>query len=205
MEIYLVRHGETGGNVAHRHQAKDTPLSNLGKEQVRHAAEEIMQFEPTHLVTSKLVRAIESASIIGEVCDLIPETNEHFIELTRPDHMYGHYHRSMKSMWFYLQWYMGKDVSVTSGGESYEDLRQRFKLAQEHLALQYPKDARVVVVSHAVFINLFVAHLCRDQVLSPLQAASVFHKILTMPNTKITPVFFDEEDDAEACAWSVDS
>ncbi len=204
MEIYLVRHGETGGNVARRHQSEETQLSFLGEQQVKDAAGIIKQYQPTHLITSNLVRTIETARIIGEACDLIPETSYKFVELVRPKHMYGHHHRSLKSVWFYFQWFLGKGSSITEGGESYQDLLQRLKLAKEHLA-QYPKDARVVVVSHAVFINFFVAHMCREKALNPLAAALVFKKIITMPNANITPIIFDEDDDVGDCAWSVNN
>lgn len=200
MEIYLVRHGETGGNVAHRHQADETPLSSLGRRQAEHAAETIAALEPTHLVSSSLVRAIETATVIGDRCDLIPETNPAFVELARPSHMFGHYHRSFKSLWFYLQWYLGSDAAVTAGGESYETLRERFSVAKAHLR-EYPTDARVVVVTHSVFMTLFEAHLCRERPLTPWQAGAHFLRILRMPNTHIRPVWFDHEAPPEQCAW----
>lgn len=204
MEIYLVRHGETGGNVAHRHQAETTQLSFIGEQQVRQVAELIKQYEPTHLVTSNLVRAIETARVIGEVCNLVPETSQRFIELVRPNYLYGHHHRSIKSLWFYFQWYFGKGTNTPKDGESYKALRERFIQAQEHLA-QYPKDARVVVVSHTVFINLFVAHLCNKKALNPLKAALVFRQILTMPNADIIPLHFNTEPNDGKCAWSINS
>jgi broad specificity phosphatase PhoE len=204
MKIYLVRHGQTGGNIARRHQAEHTPLTELGKEQAQRVAEIIRLYQPTHLLSSKHVRALETARVIGEVCELIPETNDVFIELTRPGMMYGHRHKSIRSIWFYFLWYLGF-VGGAGGeiGESYRALRQRFLLAKQLLET-YPDDARIVVVSHAVFINLFVAHLCRKRALNPLQAAYTFYKILTMPNTYITPIYFDREPDKGECAWYVD-
>ena len=202
MKIYLVRHGETGGNVAHRHQAFDTQLSFNGEKQVANVAQAIKELKPTHLVTSTLLRAIETAQVIGEVCDLVPETSYHFIELERPGYLYGHYHRSFKSLLFYAQWYLGKYPQAASGAESYVQLRHRFLAAQEYLA-QYPADARLVVVSHSVFITLFTAHLCRQKALSPLQALAAFRNILTMPNIHMVPIEFDTDCEPGVCAWSV--
>lgn len=204
MKIYLVRHGQTGGNVAHRHQAEHTPLTSLGKEQAHRVAEIVRLYQPTHLLSSSLVRAIETAKIIGEVCDLVPETNPHFIELRRPDGMYGHHHRSIRSVWFYTRWYFGlAGGGDEKRGETYKMLRERFEKARAYLET-YPKDARIVVVSHAVFIGLFTMHLCRKRALNPFQAAHTFYKILTMPNTSITPIYFDHEPDEEECAWYVE-
>jgi len=203
MKIYLVRHGQTGGNIAHRHQAEDTPLTAHGKTQAREVAEIIRLYKPTHLITSTHVRAVETASIIGEVCDIVPETKATFIELGRPTYMYGHYHRSIRSLWFYVWWYLGF-VGGTGEreGESYSRLRQRFVAAKAELAL-YPRDSRIVIVSHAAFIGLFIAHLCRKRALNPFRAAVTFYRILTMPNTFITPVYFDFHTSEDDCPWIV--
>ncbi|MFT7644793.1 MAG: broad specificity phosphatase PhoE [Candidatus Paceibacteria bacterium] len=204
MEIFLVRHGQTGGNVARRHQTEHTELSFVGEQQVREVAEQIKQYEPTHLVTSSLVRAVETARVIGQECGLVPETNSRFIELVKPNFLFGHYHWSIKSLWFYMQWYMGKDTDSSTGGESYNDLLKRFESTKEYLT-QYPSDARIVVVSHTFFINLFVAHLCRDKTLGPLSAMLAFKKLLTMPNTDVIKICFSSEVDDGICAWSVDN
>lgn len=204
MKVYLVRHGQTGGNVAKRHQAEHTPLTELGKEQARRVAEVIRLYQPTHIITSRYVRAIETARIIGDVCKLTPETSPNFVELLRPENMYGHHHKSFRSIWFYFWWYLGQvGGSTEEEGESYRTLRERFKKAREELAA-YPDDARIVVVSHTAFIGLFVAHLCRNRALNPFQAARTFYRILTMPNTCITPIYFDREPDKGECAWYVE-
>ncbi len=198
MEIFLVRHGETGGNVAHRHQAEHTSLSFKGEDQARAAGKIINSYNPTHLLASNLVRTLETAGFIGEACGLVADTSPHLIELVRPEEMYGHRHRSFKSVWFYFQWYLGNTVD----GESYQDILTRIRQAQE-LIEKYPKDARLVVVSHSVFISLFVAHLCRDKKLSPLQAIKTFHKIVTMPNTHITSLHLDESGEEGSYRWSL--
>lgn len=198
MKVYLVRHGQTGGNIARRHQVETTPLSSEGVEQAKVVAEKIKTLNPTNLITSSLVRAVETASIIGQVCDLVPETNAEFIELRRPTNMYGYHHRSLRSIVFYMQWFLGKK----SDGESYREIRDRFLSAQAYLS-KYPNDARVVIVSHAVFINLFVAHICDARSMSPFKALKVFKKVLTMPNTDLVELMFEKEAPANTCAWSV--
>lgn len=198
MEIYFVRHGETGGNVAHRHQAEDTPLTPKGKKQALKAAEIIKTYEPTHLLTSSLVRAVETAMEIGAVCELLPETNYHLIELERPKHLYGHFHKSPQSFFFYLRWYLGR--TSDEEGESYAELRLRIERVKEQLAM-YPADARVVVVTHSVFLSLFLVHMCREKPLSPLQALQTFRTILSMRNTHVAPVLFDADAHPQTCPW----
>jgi len=196
MEVYLIRHGETSGNVAHRHQAENSPLTTRGVEQARIIATKVKDLEPTHLLTSPLVRAVETAREIGQVCDLIPETNQNFMELVRPQSMYGNYHTSIKSLTFYSQWFFGR----VNEGESYESLRERIQLAKGHFA-SYPEDARVAVVSHSVFINLFLAHLCNDKPIGPATALKSFVDIIAMKNTDFVPLIFDPEAHPDTCGW----
>lgn len=199
MEIYLVRHGETNGNLAHRHQHDSTPLTFKGEAQAKEAAEQVAALAPTHLLTSNLLRAVETARIIGERCDLVPETSSLFVELERPKHLRGHSHFSLRSLWFYVRWYVGR-VAV---GEKYAELRTRIEAAKDHLAT-YAPDSRVVVVSHAVFITLFVGHLCRTRALRPCLAAAAFMRILTMRNGNMLRVRFDPQAEKGKCAWTVE-
>lgn len=195
MRVYLVRHGETIGNVSHRHQPEDTPLSKRGEAQVQAVAEVLQVYQPTHLLTSNLVRAIETARVIGERCGLIAETSEHFVELKRPERMYGRYHKSIQSMLFYIFWYFG----LTKSGESYKEIRNRIAVARGKLE-SYPADATVVVVAHSVFINLFITHLCSDRAMTPWSAAKTFYGILTMKNTAVVAVDYVATDAGE-CGW----
>ncbi|MCB9810293.1 histidine phosphatase family protein [Candidatus Nomurabacteria bacterium] len=200
MEIYLVRHGETGGNVAKRHQAEHTSITKLGREQAKQAALKIKEINPTHLLTSNLVRAVETAGIIGEVCGMVPETTGNFIELARPNHIYGRHHHSIQSLWYYALWYFGRDTGESDGGESYLSLRRRIRLAQKEIE-SYPSDARLVIVSHSVFINMFVAHLCSGRHLTPWRAMKIFSGMLKMPNGHITKISFNPEASKKTCAW----
>lgn len=198
MEIFFVRHGQTDANVAHRHQLDKTLLTPEGRQQAEVIAVEIKKLKPTNLVSSSLVRAVETASVIGEVCNLIPETSADFIELEGPSWMYGHYHSSFRSLLFYAAWYFG----FKSDGESYREIRERFRLAQAFFA-KYSNDARVVVVSHAAFMHLFTAHICKDSSMSIRETINFFLSVIRMPNTKIIHFNYEKEAPANTCAWTV--
>jgi|AntRauTorcE11897_2_1112592.scaffolds.fasta_scaffold13863_2 broad specificity phosphatase PhoE len=196
MEIYLVRHGQTGGNIAKRHQSEETHLTPLGKQQASQAAEKIASLHPTHLLVSDRVRAIETAQEIAQTVDLMPQVNGIFTELCRPGTVYGYHHRSLKSIWYIYQWYRGKVGidSCSNEGESYNHFFQRIKAAQRLLESQ-PADARVVVVSHSIFINFFVAHLHSDTPMNFIRAALIFTKILRIKNGSITTLQYDASAD----------
>lgn len=196
MEVYLIRHGQTAGNVAYRHQADSTPLTDVGLEQARQVAQKVKDLEPTHLLSSPLLRALETAREIGAVCNLVPETNHNFIELKRPDQMYGNFLVSTASVWYYTRWFYG----YSNGGDSYQDIRLRIKEAKEHFR-NYPENARVAVVSHSVFINFFLAHLCDDNAMSTFTAMKTFLGIVKMDNTEFVPLIFDPAAYPNTCGW----
>ncbi len=202
IDIYFVRHGETNGNVAKRNQPDHTRLTVRGEAQARAAGPVLAALKPTHFVTSTQVRAVETARLIGESVHLIPETNGLFQELIRPDAINGHYHRSLKTVGYLVRWYFGYagGAGDAGEGESYQAFRRRIKEAKMYLST-LPPDARVIVVSHSVFITLFVAHMCREERLPIWQAAKFLLKIFMLKNTGMVHVRFAPEFVNTECPW----
>lgn len=74
MYLYLVRHGQSEGNVAKTfHGHIDYPLTPLGREQARQAAEKLKGVSFTRCVASDLSRAWETAQICLEGRRIVPE------------------------------------------------------------------------------------------------------------------------------------
>ncbi len=68
MEIYLTRHGQTRLNKARLMQGRtDEPLNETGREQARLAREKLGDITFDAVYASPLDRAVETASIIGNV------------------------------------------------------------------------------------------------------------------------------------------
>lgn len=71
MHLLLVRHGQSLGNIEARIQGDDDPLTEHGRTQARAAAAHLgARGDITHLYTSSLMRAHETAAIIGAVIGL---------------------------------------------------------------------------------------------------------------------------------------
>lgn len=67
MLLLLVRHGQSLGNIEARIQGDDDPLTDFGRRQARTVAAALAQRgDVTHLYTSPLDRAMETATIIGQ-------------------------------------------------------------------------------------------------------------------------------------------
>jgi probable phosphoglycerate mutase len=194
MDIYFIRHGETDGNVAKRHQHEESHLTERGATQAAQAAMMAAALKPTHLIVSDRVRAIETGQAVAAAIDLIPDRSSLFAELCRPQEMYGFKHVSRKSLVYLMHWFAGAFGGNDCGpaGESYAAFRQRLAAAREYLEA-LPPESRVVIVSHSVFITLFVAHLTRTKPLSWFGAARHFLRIKRLPNGSITHLTYNSE------------
>lgn len=191
MEIYFVRHGQTDGNVARRHQHPNIGLNENGKVQIAALANKIARLRPTHLITSSQVRAVETARAIAQTTNLIPETYPYFEELRRPEYLVGERMLYSTSIKYILGWFFDVKAAPMHDGESYADFLARLALARQHL-VNLPDTARVVVVSHAVFINFFLEHMNRPERMGVTRAFFRFFKILRLHNTDIVHITYNK-------------
>ncbi|HEX8156236.1 MAG TPA: histidine phosphatase family protein [Solirubrobacteraceae bacterium] len=85
-EVLLVRHGETDDNAADRFQGQlDTPLNERGREQARALARILAGEGLRALYSSPLVRARETAEILGAVLSLEPIFDKRLMEADSGD------------------------------------------------------------------------------------------------------------------------
>lgn len=178
MKVIFIRHGQTNENVAKRHQPEYTPLSIVGRKQAVVAGTQLAELGVTHIVSSPLVRTLQTASLIADKVDLIPSINHALRELVRPTTLTGYKHSDWRSMFFYGWWYLG----LNQTGESYKAIRTRIATAKQHIE-RLPDDAVVVVVSHAVFISLYDTHVFSPRMMGPVGAVRAFIKLKRMKNT----------------------
>lgn len=204
MEIYLVRHGETDGNIAKRHQIETAPLTKKGRQQAKNVSLKIAELKPTHLISSTHIRALETARVISEEISLDIETSHLFTELHRPKNIYGYHHWSRKSLLYIFKWFIGRTGADTDSdkGESYESIRERVFKARDYLET-LPENSKVVVVSHAVFMSMFLAHVCQEKPLTPLQAVLLWFKLQKIKNTSIMHFTFNKSE--EGNGWHIDN
>ncbi len=74
MYLYLVRHGQSTGNQQQLFfGVRDYPLTDLGREQAKQAADKLREVEFTRCVASDLSRAWDTAMICAEGRPAVPE------------------------------------------------------------------------------------------------------------------------------------
>ena len=71
MELYLIRHGQSTNNAGLPHVA-DPPLSDLGKQQAYYAGNALQREGISRLYCSPMLRALQTAEIIGGILSLAP-------------------------------------------------------------------------------------------------------------------------------------
>jgi broad specificity phosphatase PhoE len=85
-EVLLVRHGETADNASARFQGRlDTPLNERGREQSRAVAQALRDEGLRALYCSPLLRAHETARIVGAAIGLEPILDERLVEADAGD------------------------------------------------------------------------------------------------------------------------
>ena len=132
--LLLVRHGETDWNADGRLQGQtDRPLSEFGRRQARKLAEELADERLEAIYSSDLVRARETAEIVGRRLGL-PVVLE--AELREKD--WG--------TWEGLTAVERDRVEFV--GESTEEHQERILRALRRIAERHPGDGNVLVVTH---------------------------------------------------------
>jgi len=147
--IIIWRHGRTAWNLAGRVQGQtDVPLDEVGREQARSAAARLASLQPTHIVTSDLSRARDTADELGRLTGVQVATDARFRErsfgvregltLTEareqfPEHM--------------ARWLAGDEAGIP-GSESSVAAGERFTAALHAQLETVGPDATLVVVSH---------------------------------------------------------
>ena len=161
--ILLARHGETTENRERRFQGqKDVPLNDLGREQARALAEHAAREQPpiAALYTSPLVRARETAEIVGERIGLAPRDDERLKEVDVgdwQDRLKDDVERDDPELWAAFR-RAGDDFRFP-GGESFAEQQERVVAALVDVTQRGELPA--LLVCHRGVVRCALAHTHR--------------------------------------------
>lgn len=161
MRLILVRHGETDWNVTLQYQGQArVPLNERGRKQARLTAQRLHGSGATTLYGSDVVRAWETASIIGETLKLhaIPMTELREIDVGQwegltPEELYRRYPDHMR------EYQRDPARTVRLGGESYAQLQARALVALERIRETHQMDENIIAVAHGGTIRALLCHV----------------------------------------------
>lgn len=190
--VYLVRHGESEWNVLRLTQGQTAhpALTGVGRAQAAAAAEAVaadlarLGLVAPRLVTSDLVRAAETARVVGERLGVVAEPDARL----REQHLGELEGLGYEASWARAELHDWSDPELPlAGGESLAQVRRRMAAVLDGLGTGRP----TVLVSHGDAIRSAVAHLRGE---SPTTATWV-----AVPNGAVARY------DGEDVAWLPDA
>lgn len=147
--LVLWRHGRTSWNSVNRFQGQeDVPLDDVGKDQVRRAAQTLVGLKPHHIISSDLERARHTAQALADIAGLTVSIDEDLREtfagtwqgLTRNE-IIERYPEDF-AMW-------GGDSNIRpGGGETRLEVADRMTRAIAKGLSSVPDGGTLVVASH---------------------------------------------------------
>jgi broad specificity phosphatase PhoE len=174
-QLWLVRHGESAGNVASQraletgqvfvdiaHRDADVPLSDLGIEQARVLGRWFARLPETErpeiVLSSPYVRACSTTALIREEGGLAPRAPKAVVDERLREREFGILDRLTKAGVQQLhpqqaefRAKLGKFYHRPPGGESWCDVILRLRSALDTLSLHYSA-RRVLIVTHEVVV-----------------------------------------------------
>lgn len=161
MRVIFVRHGETNWNVTLQYQGQArVPLNERGREQARLAVERLRRLGAETIYASDVVRAWETAEIIGNGLGLEPQAMPALREIDvgeweglTPEELYRRFPQHMQ------EYERDPARTVRRGGESYAQLQQRALVALQQIYDAHAPHGTVIAVTHGGTIRAILCHV----------------------------------------------
>ena len=190
--LWLVRHGESAGNVAREaaessglglidiaQRDMDVPLSPLGERQARalgkwFARKPVVE-RPTVVLSSPYVRAVQTVALVLEEAKIDVPSTIHLVDERLREKEFGLLDRLTTAgirqkfpEQAEARARVGKFYYRPPGGESWCDVILRLRSVLDHIQLQYRRE-RLLVVAHQVIVLCFrylLEHMTEQEVLA---------------------------------------
>jgi probable phosphoglycerate mutase len=160
MKVIFARHGESEANVAHIISNRDLPhaLTALGRQQSLQLADDLRDEGISALYCSPILRARETANLVGEQLHLTPVTVDGLREPDlgiiegRGDDEAWRIHNELGQRWL-LE---GEHDLRLEGGESFNEIRRRFTAFIDELIARHgnTNDAVLCVAHGSVLLMM---------------------------------------------------
>lgn len=193
MTLYLVRHGESEGNVGKRFQSHEERLTTLGEKQAKAVAMRFSKIKIDAVIASTMTRAQQTAGEIAKVVgkEIIPQPL--FIEIKQPTDVVGKQHTDQNAVTIIEKVKKNRHNPAFhySDEENYFDFISRVDFALQTLE-EYGDDEQVVVVAHGHVVRAVIGIILFGTELS----ARNFDQLIdhtTTANTGISVAKFSPE------------
>jgi len=156
--IYLIRHGESKGNVGSRYQHPNSPLNPKGREQAGMLSATLAHAGVKRIIASHYPRARETAAILGSALGLAVEENALFVEREKPSRLLNRRVDDVSVRPLYTQWVhsLFEEDEKAEDGESYADIIAR---VDEALQFMCALKETTAICSHGFFIRAMLMRM----------------------------------------------
>jgi len=201
-DIYFIRHGQTAKNTKHVHQHYDEPLSEEGQGQAEVVATFAQSLDVDELVTSPFARARQTTEVISKKIDIPYTIDVSVHETIRPMYLYGKRHFSIATVRYIWNLFIHRtdDTWDDDGAENMFAIKNRVHDVKDMIMESTAQ--HIAIVSHAIFIDMFVHLVCVQKSLSFLQFIHLLIFVKKMPNTSIVHIQYNPEAPTGVCQWS---
>jgi broad specificity phosphatase PhoE len=153
-QLVIIRHGETAWNRERRVMGDaDIPLTDEGRRQCEAAAGVLRTLQIDRVVSSPLVRAMESAELIAGVLGIPVDTDPDVSEV-RFGHWQGKTYDDVKDDPDFIHFFKDPASNPTPGGETITDVQRRGLAAFDRA----DPEQRTLFVSHGDIIRSTLCH-----------------------------------------------
>ncbi len=190
--IYLVRHGESEGNVGPYRQGPTSSLTEKGRDQADIIAKRCKNLPIDVCISSTMTRAEETADLISKEIGKSFEYSDLFIERLRPSKQFGmpkDSHESKKIDALLIENFSKPGFRIDDE-ENFEDLNIRAEKALRFLEQQ--KGEHVLVVTHGLFMRILAGKVIFGDGLNGKLGDDLFRAMKTN-NAGLTVFRFDSE------------
>ncbi len=165
LDLYITRHGQTVWNTEHRFQGrKDSPLTELGKEQARLLHNRIKDIKFDVIYTSPSARAMETSMLIKGDLDIPLIQSERLYEMNFGD-WEGEILENILERYAeqYRNLILAPSKYVPITGETYEQVFERtFDFIEE--LKQKEKQKTVLIVTHGITRKAIMSFFQKEEI-----------------------------------------
>ena len=185
--VFLVRHGETDWTRERRLLGqRDIELNADGLNQAHATAMALKGVEIAEVISSPLLRAVQTAEVIGGVCDMEVARDPRLIEMALGRWEGMPYDAALVDPG-YQAFMDDPEESPVPGGERLRDVRDRAAAAVQQALADNPSRSNLIVVSHASVIRVLLTHYLGLGLTS-------FHRLRVSPGSLSILSFADDRE-----------
>jgi len=185
MNLYLVRHGLSEGNLANIHQPADSPLTKLGLKQAKAVAKRFSNVKIDVLYTSPMLRARQTAGEISAKIGKKPKITADLAETMPPKHIVGLSHTDPLAVSVMEEIFAKFDDPEFrhSGSENFWDVKARVKNFLNMVANGNKEN--ILAVTHGLALRAIVGCVIFGDDFDSHDFSKLFHNLRTS-NTGVT-------------------